>query len=358
MDGFIKLKKQKLVGHFTDLGRCICVLGKTGIGKTWAVHNALGGNYVEITPYVLKSRQGTLDFLERLKSTDTPVVLDEYESVCDLVGIREINGPPSRGKFIIITQIPIEHKFSFEIVLYNFPVPTRDDIKKIAPGASDTLIQKANGDIRRVLMGLDFTSDEPDSFQSPKEFISSLVSKFTTKDPMKYITCTMSEPGNMVGILEENYVDSKGVDAVKVMDCMSDAQIFEEKMYNGAWELMPYYAVCGCIQPALEIGHRLNPDKMRPGSIWTKYQNMCMRRKRIKTISDRVPYYTVDIDSLILIRKYAEKGEYSLAQEYKLEPKDIDVLNHLLPMNKMKPKMIQDIKKGITPPPPRPLAPR
>ena len=95
------------------------MLGRTGIGKTYAVHEALQGNYIELTEDILKSKQGTIDFLEKLKSTDTPVVLDEYESVCNLIGMREITNPPSAGKFVIISQIPIENKFDFSIIFTN-----------------------------------------------------------------------------------------------------------------------------------------------------------------------------------------------------------------------------------------------
>ena len=331
---------------------CVCILGKSGIGKTWAVHHALGGagGYISLTEDILKSKQGTIDFLERLASTDTPVVLDEYEALYSLVGLREITHPPSKGKFIIISQIPIENKFDFEIALYNFPVPTFEDIKKIAPTASDSVIYKANGDIRRVLQSLEFQSDDHDNFMSPKDFITSLVAKDSKKNPMEYLSARMSEPGNMVGILQENYLDAKGVDLVKVTMSMSDAQLFEDKMYDGAWDLMPYFSVLGCIIPAREIGHRLNPNKMRPGSVWTKHQNMCMRQKRIKAISDRLIHKYIDNESLLLLRKYIEYGELEILRDYLIEPKDIDVLNHLSSISKLKPKLIQNAKKFLTPP--------
>jgi hypothetical protein len=347
MDAFIKRKKQNLSQNFTDLGRCVCVIGKSGVGKTWAVHHALGGNYISLTEDILKSKQSTLDFLERLCSTDTPVVLDEYEALCHLVGLREITKPPSRGKFIIISQIPIENKFDFEIVIYNFPVPTFEEMKKIAPGASDSVIYKANGDVRRVLQSLEFQSDDHDNFMSPKDFITSLVSKDSTKNPMDYLCYHMSEPGNMVGILQENYLDAKGVDILSVTSALSDSQFFEDKMYDGAWDLMPYYSIFGCITPALEIGHRLNPNKMRPGSVWTKYQNMCMRDKRIKTIANRLAHTYLDHDMLLLLRKYIEHGQFHILRDYLIEAKDIDVLNHLSLHSKLKPKIIQDVKKFL-----------
>jgi hypothetical protein len=110
---------------------------------------------------------------------------------------------------------------------------------------------------------------------------------------------------------------------------------------------MQYYTILGCVAPAVEIGHRLKPDKIRPGSIWTKHQNMCMRHKRIKTISDRIPFLNLKYDSLMLIRKHAEHKNWNLLLEYKLEAKDIDVLNHLSPLSKLKAKEIQEIKKHL-----------
>jgi len=350
MDRFIKKRLPKINNRFSDLGRCVCVLGKTGIGKTWAVHDAFGKNFIELTADILRGKQSTIDFLERLESTDTPVVLDEFETMCDLIGIREITGPPSKGQFIIVSQIPIESKFEFEIVTYEFPVPTFEQLKKIAPEASDEVIHKSKGDIRQVLKSLKMKSDDQDTFLSTREFVTSLVAKGSTKNPVHYLNHHVQEPGNMVSILQENYPDARGADLALIASEMSMADIFESKLYEGDWQLLPYYSLFGCIIPAMEIGHRLNPDKMRPGSSWTKHQNMCMREKRLKCITDRVPFYHLDTETLLLLRTMAEAGRYDILKEYKLEPKDIDVLNHLSPLRKLKPKTIQMMKKALTPP--------
>lgn len=347
MDSFIKKKKQILSNNFTELGRCVCVLGKTGIGKTYAVHNALQGNYVELTEDILKSKQTTLDFLQKLESSESHVILDEYESLYQLIGIREIKKPPSAGKFIIVSQIPIENKFDFEVVVYNFPVPTPEYIRGIAPEASDELIHQSGGDLRKVLNGLSFKSDVHDEFMGPKQFISSLVSKESNVSPMSYLGYVVSEPGNMVAILQENYPSARGVDLVKISESFSDAQVFEDKMYDGTWDLMSYYIVFGCIIPAFLIGHRLPQDKIRPGSIWTKHQNACMRKKKIQKIAERVHGTQLDVETLLLLRAYAEKGNYSLLSEYKIEAKDIDVLNHLSPFSKLKVREVQEIKRNL-----------
>jgi len=350
MDRFIKKKVSKFKFEFTELGQCVCILGKSGIGKTWAVNTALGGNYVELTADILKSKQSTIDMLERLKASDTPVVLDEFEAVCDLVGIREITGPPSSGQFFIVSQIPIDSKFDFKIEVYNFPVPTFEQMKKIAPSASDDLIHRSRGDLRYLLRGLSFVSDDPDSFLTTREFVESLVSKDSTKNPMNYLGYCSHEPGNMVSILQENYVDAKGIDYAAVADEISQSDMYENKMYEGDWHLMPYYTLHGCIIPAVAIGHKLNPGRMRPGSSWTKHQNMCMRNKKLKNITNRFPDKYIDYDTLLLLRKMGEVGNYDILKEYRIEPKDIDVLNHLSPFHKLSSKVVQVMKKAITPP--------
>ena len=277
-----------------------------------------------------------------------PVVLDEYETISDLIGLREIVKPPSKGHFIIISQVPLDHKFPFEIKKWDFPVMTVDDMRKVFPDAPLDLLEESKGDLRFVERGLTFRSDKPDEFKSPREFITDLVSKYKTVSPMKYIGHPIQEPGNMVSILQENYLDAKGVDLVKVTGLLSEADVVERAMYNdGHWQLLGYYNLMGCLMPAMEIGHRLDPAKMRPGQLWTKYQNACMREKRLMAISDKNFKLKLDNQALLLLRDYAEKGELDVLREHKIEPKDIDIFNYISPLRKLSAKTISALKKNI-----------
>lgn len=88
MDRFIKKKHQNINA---EISQCICILGKSGIGKTWNAMNILSSRtFVELTPEILKNKQSTVDFLEKIEGTDISVFIDEYETVHDLVGLREI----------------------------------------------------------------------------------------------------------------------------------------------------------------------------------------------------------------------------------------------------------------------------
>ena len=340
MDRYLSKCAQKTGHEFTKLGPAVCVMGGSGIGKTWMVHKELSP-CVELTSEILKSKQDTIDFLNKINGTNIPVILDEYECVYDLVGLREITGPPTNGLFVVISQIPI--KFSFEIKTYEFPVLDSVAIKRIFPTASDHIISTCNGDLRRVRQSLTFTSDGRDDFKGPREFISHLVSRTSNVNPVDYIGHPIQEPGNIASILHENYPDSKGNMEI-ISNYLSIADVVETRVYAGDWELLAYFNLWGCILPATEIAHTLS-NKLRPGSTWTKYQNMCMRHKKIQSISKKIPHRNLDTEALLLIRSRIENGDFETFLEYELEPSDIDVLNHLSPLTKLKAKTISSLKK-------------
>ena len=301
-----------------------------------------------MTSDILKSKQDTINFLEKIKGTQTPVLIDEYECVHDLVGLREIKGPPTHGLFVVISQIPI--KFDFEIHVYEFPVPTYEDLKRIAPRASEDVIKESHGDIRFVLQSLNVRSDAHDVFKNTNEYVADLVSKNSKVNPMTYLDSSLSEPGNTISILHENYTDVPRANLeylASVSEYFSDATVFETKIYDGNWELFPYYMCVGCILPALEINHRLSSN-LRPGSSWTKFQNMCMREKRIQALCSRKYEDKLSFEALYVVRKYIENNEFEILKDYKVQVQDIDVFNYLNPYRKIKPKEISTVKKWLT----------
>jgi hypothetical protein len=250
MDRYLKKPVQKTESAFlqvlTALGPAVCVIGKTGIGKTHAIQTALSPR-VEITSEMLKSKQDTLDFLNKIEGTNLHVFIDEYECVCDLVGLREITKPPTNGLLVIASQVPV--KMDLTLNIYEFPVPTAEQLRAIVPGASDETIEAAHGDIRWVLQSLNFKSEFKDDFKTPRDFVTSLVSRVSNVNPVGFIGHPASEPGNMVSILNANYTDSPKIDHAKVADLFSMADIIEDKVYSGDWELMPYFNLFGCILP-------------------------------------------------------------------------------------------------------------
>jgi len=343
MDRYLKKSRDNFDHEFTKFGPAVCILGKTGIGKTWTVHNVLDP-CIELTAEILSSKRSTLAFLERIQGTNIPVVLDEYESVQDLVGLREITGPPTNGLFVVVSQIPV--KFDFEIHTYHFPVPSEDEIRRIVPGVSEETLKKCRGDLRCAIQSLTMKSDDRDEFQGAKDFIESLVSKHSDVNPVDFIGHSVHEPGNVTAILHENYPDSRMCKPAEIMESLSEAMIFESEIYKGSWDLYPYYNFLGCVQPAIQIGHALKPP-LRPGSIWTKYQSACARAKRLEALAQRVPGKRLSMDEILLLHTYAQNGDVEVLKEHGLTTQDLDVLNHLSPNRKIKAKDLAALKKSL-----------
>lgn len=339
--------KQKTENDFTKLGPAVCLIGKSGIGKTWAAREALGPTHVELTCEILRSKQDTVDFLEKVRGSDIPILLDEYETIQDLIGLRELTEPPTRGLFLVTSQIV--PKFDFKIVIHEFPVKTFEQIKALCPEATEENIKAAKGDLRWVFRSLEFDSDPVDDFQTPKDFVMSLVSTQSKVNPAKFIGHPICEPGNIASILNANYVDApkNKIDMALIANHFSEADIIETRVFDGDWDLLPYFNLMGCIMPALAIGHVLK-EPLKPGSTWTKYQNMCMRHKKLRTISQRIPHMELDVDAMMLLRNKAEAGDLEGLLEYKIEPQDVDVMNHLSPLKKLKPSAVSTIKKWLT----------
>ena len=349
MDKYFRDYTQKKDYEFTKLGRAVCILGKTGIGKTWAVHDAYDP-CVEITSDILKSKQDTIEFLAKIRGTKINIILDEYECVYGLIGFKEITEIPTDGHFIVISQIPV--KFDFEIETYNFPIPSRDYLKTIVPSASDEIIDASGGDIRWIIQACTFSSDFKDDFHGPKEFAAELICKFSKTNPINFIGDSISEPGNMASILNANYLDSPSANYENIAELFSQADIIDVVVYSGVWEFMPYFNLWGCILPAIEIGHTIE-GPIKPGSTWTKYQNICMRRKKIKLMYERVQTMKQDLDGVLLIMDYIGKDEkkaIELMKEYGFKKEDVDLFNHLSPLRKLKAKTVANLKKAITPP--------
>jgi hypothetical protein len=343
MDRYLKTREHNFEHEFTRYTPAVCVLGKTGIGKTWAVHDALDP-CIELTSDILKSKQDTLGFLEKIRGTNTPVILDEYETVQDLIGIREIKEPPTNGLFVVVSQIPV--KFDFEIHTYNFPVPGPETIRRIVPGVSDDIVVKCKGDLRYALQSLTIQSDSKDEFQGAREFLESLVSRTSRVNPAHCLGSSVHEPGNVTAILHENYVDSKTCDHAQVMETLSDAMVFENKVYEGNWDLYNYYNVMGCVLPAYQIGHSLKLP-LRPGSMWTKFQSMCARSKRLRALAQRIPGKRLTTDDIFLLFLYAEAGNVDVLREHGVTTQDLDVLNHVSLYRKLRAKDVAHLKKRL-----------
>lgn len=341
MDRILKLPKKDKITHPIQEHQYIYIMGKPGIGKTYTVKRVYP-DIIELTSDVLKSKQSTIDFIERVRCSNLPVLIDDYDSVEDNIGLREITGPITSKPLVVIGNKP--HSLEGKPFVYNFPVMSIPDIMKLASGAN--VERKAifcQGDLRRFFQSLLFDSDDPDVFMSPKQVIESIIGTNGTENPFNLLGNYMEEHGNMMGLIQENYPKSPIASFVEVTQCLSNADLIDQRLYNGDWHLMPFFFVEAVITPAMSIGHTIN--EIGTASMWTKELNMKMREKKIRNFSNKVTGLRLDHDEIVLLGRYVNNDierAKELVSEYRLESADIDVMNHL---HKLKTRNSTIIKK-------------
>lgn len=326
MDRFIKTKSQKTVsGSAQELAgaSAVCFWGPPGIGKTHLVEMTGG---IWLTEDILRSKQGTLDFLDRARSADRPVIIDDFESVEDLVGLRELTGPPSRAQLLITARNPV--KLHFPVLNQEYPAPSFEKIEKIIfskkPEADKTrvreLITLAKGSVRFVLQGLEFNSDAPDNFQEPKHDLEVLFVK-GVKGVQPAIN-TLHEHGYSWAVVQENYPDAPNLnmdDLAEIANMMSTADIIDDNIYRTQnWDQTQFFVVEAVFRPALAIKKTLK--KLRPGSLWTKFQNYCMKRKKLEIIYKKIGTKSLEHLPLVALK----------ASEYpELTPQDVTFMKKI-----------------------------
>jgi hypothetical protein len=283
MDKFLKITRLKNPLQDFASADVICIWGPEGTGKTWLAEQS-GGTF--LTEDILRSKQGTLDFLERMRASRRPVILDDYESVKDLVGLRELTGSPSKSQMFITARAPI--KLNFPVLNYEIPIPTKEKIIKILKVLKPEVDEKqvgpiaevSNGSIRFVLQELEFRSDQRDFFQGPRKDLEVLFCKDVTGEKPEYI----HEHGFMWAVVQENYPETLDLDKIaEIAHDMTDVDIIDERMYREqSWDLIPYLVNSAIFKPAYIINKKIK--KLRPGSMWTKFQNECMKKKKLEIL--------------------------------------------------------------------------
>ena len=304
--------------------------------------------YVELDYDTLRSRNATLSFMERVRGTDIPIIVDDWEIVIEFIGAKEINGPLNRSTTVLVSTKPIDDMPNIKWQPPDFMEVGKKfctDPDKVRAAAA-----KSKGDLHIFIGSLEFEGHERDIFETPKSFIYSLLCKGGTNQVGAYMASHIHEHGYVWGVVQENYVDvpDKPMEFyADVADSISIAGIIDNRIYNGSWDLVPMFNLHACLIPAHQIGHSLDAGVLRPGSMWTKYQNFCMRNKRLKTIVLKNFPRNVTIDTLMLIRDYCIQGDTEVIREYKFDKSDLDILNHLAIVKKIKTKTLSSLKKSL-----------
>ena len=351
MDAFVKIKKQKnpdvfgrsrvvnTVMSYVNSCETLCIYGPPGVGKSHLVNSIVNG--VHITPGI------NLDFLSQSTSH---VIVDNLDTECGLWKEIVEKQKLSRGCTIIILNSIKNVDFCDCLEIEPLTIEQQTNLISMKyPTLCDTTfvmdcIKRANGNLRDLFFYLE-KSDDKDIFLSPKEYIYKILSE---PGNVK-IGENVDDHGYSWGVVHENYSDAKGVDCADIMDDLSLADVYDAMVYEGDWELLPFFCHHGIVKPALAIGGTLNKECIRPGSAWTKFNNYKMRKSRVTDIKNRSGG-KIGTDEIVLLVTHCIKDPdngVELLKSYGMKPQDVDIMNHISLKTKIKPKLVQYIKRKL-----------
>jgi hypothetical protein len=340
----------------------ICVHGVAGVGKSCLVKHVFPGA-IYITHDVLRSKQATLSFLEKLRSTDKPVVIENLDipQVLEMTGWREIVNKKydiSPGKLVVVTTLVQKLALSDAFKCVEVVMPTDAKVAKIGKlfGATKKTAMKVwrrsrnnlhvfTKDVEIAVRFGETLDNERDWFKTPLDMVQDL-SCVDGKDEIgDYIGKPVEEHGFMVCMLQENYVDGAVDDTyMDIADALSRCDVWDSMVYGHSWDFMPYFTLEGILRPAYHLGHSLDRDKLRPGSAWTRYSNMVVKINRMRAMARKNSHFSTDPDFFVGL--YELKNADLLAK-YNLTTQDLDMLNHMS-IDKLKTRQLKKLKERLT----------
>ena len=354
MDSFVIIRRQKKEDGITlhdreiqDLkrlleeGKNVFICGAAGVGKSYILNRVLDeSNSIEIYDEVLTKKD---IYLDTIKNSNLYTYIENYET--DNM-YKSIIDSVSEGGWV--TKRPLVVTSQNVHVLPNFKmlfIPKRkpESIERLQPGhvRARLAAEECRGNIRNFFSYLNFT-DVKDIFKTSKEFIEELLCTPCTID----IEETVHEHGHIWDTVHENYLDSDTDHYDKIMDSLVSADTYDTELYKGDWDCMPYFVLHAIKIPKLYMKNLIKPEKIRPGSCWTKFGNQKMRYQKVRNIQAR-SNTKMGHQEFMLLREYALHGDVSKFKEYSLTPQDFDVMNHLSLQNKLKQRDVTKIKKLI-----------
>ena len=105
-------------------------------------------------------------------------------------------------------------------------------------------------------------------------------------------------------------------------------------IYDGNWDLMPYFSAKAIIEPAMILKHRLGP--LRPGSAWSKHNHAKMKSNRATELAMK----GLRLDALQMFVEMSRQDP-SNVNTYNLTSGHLDTIRHLT----WKRLDVKDVKK-------------
>lgn len=349
MENFVIIHSQKMrkktaledeIDKAIENGNIVCVLGGSGVGKSYACNRILKEySFVDFENNLLKSKLDTKEMLDKLKGSSTVLYIDDANP--DLPG------------FNIVRDFILDVKHVHGPVLIN----SRSDfrLRSIFQG-HDVVFFEINGPNRRNDIIRTYCKDkynlevsEQDTEYSTKDNVYDLLCK-GGRGYQRMMDVRMEEHGHTADIMFTNYQTDTIEESAIVADAFSRADTLDTLIYKGMWDAIPYFTIESCVYPSIYTKNRMDFDKLVPGAVWTKYCNQSLRDKKFRSMCTRHPSVTLGIDFvsyfMAMIQHKNINDIISICDAYHLESPDIDFMNHLV-RNKLKGKALSLVKKHL-----------
>ena len=268
MDKFLKTKKDNI---FKD-----CASGTFILIKGWSsaqICESLGTSAVYVGTDTLRSQNVTENFFQFLGFSKADVVMDDCSMIRnELPGWRWIQ--QNKSKIFSRIFIPCENCIE-TIQTYDLIIEPENKNKQI-----ETIHQR-------------------DIFQTTKEFMEDILTEKGNFKINDIMGLHIDEPGNRMGIVQENYTHAKGItidEISRIADHLVDGDFWDTMMYspNYTEHIHEQFVISAIVNPCAIIQNRIPVNKMAAARVWTKDFNMRLKKSLEKywTHSDQ---YTLQV---------------------------------------------------------------
>ena len=288
MDRFIT-KTPKVSRIFDDATTAVCLWGPYGCGKTTWVREQFPG-ILEI------DYDDPVEFMSRVDHRW--ILVDNFDALDSKVFSQWFTRP----KTIYVNPKPIEGLWNHE---------------------------HANKKSLRGLFGI------RDIHMDPKDYLIEQMSRDQDHGALDAINKCGAEHGNGIGLVFENFPKVCTIEeSVELLESLSFASVIDQRIYRGQWnyETLKYFNFFAFSVPLRIIKGRLK-EPAASATIWSKFLNECMKRKKLRESG-------LDHETIEVARAYA------LREENPLGLTDLDTLKIGDLTGRLKQKTIQKLKKN------------
>ena len=349
MENFVIIKSENLrpkndfekqIDALVEQGHVVCVHGGSGVGKTYSCDRVLKEySVVDFNSDVLKGRKETLELLSKIAGTSSVLYFDDVYT-------------DSPG-FAAVAQFLEEGKRTTGPILFTIRNISR--FEKYFKDVNVKYLELGGPNRRNEIISADCMSrfnlkvSENDHVYSTRDNIIDLICK-GGNGYQRFVGKGIEEHGHNADLIFTNYKCETIEDVAVVADSLSTADCFDDKIYEGNWDFLPYFTLCSCVIPSKFIGNTLETSDLVPGTCWTKLYNQKMREKQYVNMKMRVTSVGVDDNFVyyfmnILVNSSIESNK-KLCMDLNIKSQDLDLMNHMV-KNKLKGKSLNSLKKYI-----------